>query len=150
MRQAQLQVWAQSQEALRQETATSCTTSCLCCTSDSHCWDNQDHTDTRALNHTGACTSGCDKYVKFQSECVFNAVFKKRVNRLASEQLSTNPEIFMNGKVSTGDRRVLFYALGREGVARDFTRLERCSYPFILVNTCHWSQRNIVSLKCCI
>ena len=34
--------------------------------------------------------------------------FKKSVDRLAMEHLSTNPERFMMGKVTAGDRRVLF------------------------------------------
>ena len=38
----------------------------------------------------------------------FNAEFKKSVDRLATEHLSTNPEQFMTGKVTAGDRRVLF------------------------------------------
>ena len=38
----------------------------------------------------------------------FNAEFKKSVDRLATEHLSANPEHFMTGKVTAGDRRVLF------------------------------------------
>ncbi|XP_068696877.1 uncharacterized protein [Montipora foliosa] len=41
-------------------------------------------------------------------DVTFNAEFKKSVDRLATEHLSTNPEQFMTGKVTAGDRRVLF------------------------------------------
>ena len=41
-------------------------------------------------------------------DVTFNAEFKKSVDRLATEHLSANPESFMTGKVTAGDRRVLF------------------------------------------
>ena len=41
-------------------------------------------------------------------DVTFNAEFKKSVDRLATEHLSANPEHFMTGKVTAGDRRVLF------------------------------------------
>ena len=41
-------------------------------------------------------------------DVTFNAEFKKSVDRLATEHLSANPERFMTGKVTAGDRRVLF------------------------------------------
>ena len=39
---------------------------------------------------------------------VFNAEFKKSVDRLTTEHLFANSELFMSEKVSAGDRRVLF------------------------------------------
>ena len=41
-------------------------------------------------------------------DVTFKAEFKKSVDRLATEHLSTNPEQFMTGKVTASDRRVLF------------------------------------------
>ena len=41
-------------------------------------------------------------------DVTFNAEFKKSIDRLATEHLSTNPEQFMTGKVTAGDRHVLF------------------------------------------
>ena len=41
-------------------------------------------------------------------DVAFNVQFKKSVDRLATEHLSANPELFMSGKVTAGDRRVLF------------------------------------------
>ena len=41
-------------------------------------------------------------------DVILNAEFKKSVDRLDTEHLSTNPEHFMTGKVTAGDRRVLF------------------------------------------
>jgi len=41
-------------------------------------------------------------------DATFNAEFKKSVDRLATECLSPNPERFVTGKVTTGDRHVLF------------------------------------------
>ena len=38
----------------------------------------------------------------------FNAEFKKSVDRLTTEHLFANSELFMSEKVSAGDRRVLF------------------------------------------
>ena len=48
---------------------------------------------------------------KIQSlDVAFNAEFKKlkSVDRLTTEHLFANLELFMSGKVSAGDRRVLF------------------------------------------
>ena len=41
-------------------------------------------------------------------DVAFNAEFKKSVDRLSTEHLFANPELFMSGKVSAGDRRALF------------------------------------------
>ena len=41
-------------------------------------------------------------------DVTFNAEFKKSVDRLATEPLPANPERFMTGKATAGDRRVLF------------------------------------------
>ena len=65
-------------------------------------------------------------------DVAFNAEFKKSVDRLTTEHLFTNRELYMSGKVSAGDRRVLFTKLvGGLGVARDLASAERHSYPFI-------------------
>ena len=44
-------------------------------------------------------------------DVTFNVEFKKGDNRLATEHLSTNPECFMTGKATAGDRQVLFTKL---------------------------------------
>ena len=41
-------------------------------------------------------------------DVAFNAEFKKSVDRLTTEHLFAYPELFMSGKVSAGDRRLLF------------------------------------------
>ena len=41
-------------------------------------------------------------------DVTFKGGFKKSVDRLAKEHLPANPECFMTGKVTAGDRRVLF------------------------------------------
>ena len=54
-------------------------------------------------------SSGSEICVRSQPlDVTFNAEFKKSVHRLATEHLSANPESFMTGKVTAGDRRVLF------------------------------------------
>ena len=46
-------------------------------------------------------------------DVTFNAEFKKSVDRLATEHLSANPERFMTGKVTAGDRRACaFHKVG--------------------------------------
>ena len=41
-------------------------------------------------------------------DVAFNAEFKKSVDRLTTEHLFADPELFMSGRVSAGDQRVLF------------------------------------------
>ena len=41
-------------------------------------------------------------------DVTFNAEFNKSVDRLTTKHLFAKPELFMSGKVSAGDRRVLF------------------------------------------
>ena len=55
----------------------------------------------------GACTSRRNEQHE-PLNVAFNAEFKKSVDRLTTEHLFANPELFMSGKVSAGDRRVLF------------------------------------------
>lgn len=38
-------------------------------------------------------------------DVAFNAEFKKSVDTRATQHMSANPELFMSGKVSAGDRR---------------------------------------------
>ena len=63
-------------------------------------------------------------------DVTFNAEFKKSVDRLATEHLSANSEHFMTGKVTAGDRRVLFTKW--VGTAwQETSAVERHSYSLI-------------------
>ena len=68
-----------------------------------------DHSDVRVPDNIGACTYCTGATSKIQPlNVAFNAEFKKSVDRLTMEHLFANPELFMSGKVSPGDRRLLF------------------------------------------